>query len=93
MAGKENQINPLNNRPGLTGDSPRGNFIKHNLSFGQPVGGPFRTRQEVEGLTSELARFDWNRAIEEFSDEEIRGSVRLANNDWAGLEFKYYPKP
>ena len=59
----------------------------------QPVGGPFRTRQEAEGLASELARFDWNRAIEEFSDEEIRGSVRLANNYRAGLEFKYYPKP
>jgi len=57
---------------------------------GQPVGGPFRTRQEAEGLAVELARFDWTRAIEEFSDEEIRGSVRLANSYRENLTFKKY---
>jgi hypothetical protein len=67
-------------------------FVNYNR-VGQPVGGPFRTGQEAEGLASELARFDWNRTIEEFSDEETRALVRLANNYRAGLEFKYYPKP
>lgn len=64
-------------------------FVNYNR-VGQPVGGPFQTRQEAEGLASELARFDWNRAIEEFSDEEIRGSVRLANNYRESLTFKKY---
>ena len=36
-------------------------FVNYSR-VGQPVGGPFRTRQEAEGLASELARFDWNRA-------------------------------
>lgn len=64
-------------------------FVNYDR-VGQPVGGPFRTRQEAEGLASELARLDWNRAIEEFSDEEIRGSVRLANNYRENLTFKKY---
>ena len=52
-------------------------FVNYDR-VGQPVGGPFRTRQEAEGLASELARFDWNRAIEEFSDEEIRGVGQIS---------------
>ncbi|MCB0190383.1 MAG: hypothetical protein KDJ65_00415 [Anaerolineae bacterium] len=64
-------------------------FVNYDR-VGQPVGGPFRTRQEAEGLASELARFDWKRSIEEFSDEEIRGSVSLANNYRENLTFKKY---
>ena len=64
-------------------------FVNYDR-VGQPVGGPFRTRQAAEGLASELARFDWTRAIEEFSDEEIRGSVRLANIYREGLESNQY---
>jgi hypothetical protein len=64
-------------------------FVNYDR-IGQSVGGPFRTRQEAEGLASELARFDWNRAIEEFSDEEIRGLVRLANDYRENLTFKNY---
>ncbi|MCB0165007.1 MAG: hypothetical protein KDI79_12320, partial [Anaerolineae bacterium] len=64
-------------------------FVNYDR-VGQPVGGPFRTRQEAGGLASELARFDWTRAIEEFSDEEIRGSVRLANNYRETLRFGKY---
>ena len=59
-------------------------FVNYS-KVGQPVGGPFRTLQQAEGLASELARLGWNRAIEEFSDEEIRGLVRLANNYRNGL--------
>ena len=64
-------------------------FVNYDR-VGQPVGGPFKSLGEAQGLASELARYDWNRAIEEFSDEEIRGSVRLANNYRENLAFKKY---
>jgi hypothetical protein len=64
-------------------------FVNYDR-VGQPVGGPFQSRKEAQGLASELARFDWNRAIEEFSDEEIRESVKLANNYRETLGFGKY---
>lgn len=64
-------------------------FVNYDR-IGQPVGGPFQSLPEAQGLAAELARLDWNRAIEEFSDEEIRGAVRLANNYRENLAFKKY---
>jgi hypothetical protein len=64
-------------------------FVNYDR-VGQPVGGPFQSLPEAQGLAAELARFDWNRAIEEFSDEDIRGSVRLANIYRENLEFGKY---
>jgi len=64
-------------------------FVNYNR-VGQPVGGPLQSLPEAQGLASKLARFDWNRAIEEFSDEEIRGLVRLANDYRENLAFKNY---
>jgi len=61
-------------------------FVNYDR-VGQPVGGPFRTRQEAEGLASELARFDWSKPIERFSDNEIREIVRLGRRYRESLEF------
>jgi hypothetical protein len=35
-----------------------------------------------------LAHFDWTRPVEQFTDEEIRGVTRMANEYRADLDFK-----
>lgn len=64
-------------------------FVNYDR-VGQPVGGPFRTRQEAEGLASELARLDWNRPVEQFDVSEIRYAVSIVRQFREELGFWEY---
>lgn len=66
-------------------------FVNYSR-VGQPVGGPYQSVKEAEGLASELAQFDWTKPIERFSDDEIRGVVWVANEYREDLKFKAYLK-
>jgi hypothetical protein len=68
----------------------RNSWFVNYSRVGQPVGGPFQTLREAQGLASELAWLDWSRSVEEFSDEEIRWSVRCVKNFRETQEFKKY---
>lgn len=64
-------------------------FVNYSR-VGQPVGGPFKTLREAQGLTSELARLDWNRPIEQFDDFDVRYIVTLARQYREELDFRDY---
>ncbi len=53
-------------------------FVTWNR-VGQPVGGPFASIREAQGLAAVLAAINWQRDIRDFETGEIQTAVRLAN--------------
>jgi hypothetical protein len=45
---------------------------------GKPVAGPYSSLNEARSMAGLLAQFEWNRPVEDFSDNEIRAVAQVA---------------
>lgn len=66
-------------------------FVQYDRA-GKPVAGPYESVGEAKGMASLLANLDWNRPVEQFADEEIRGVTRMAREYREDLDFRQYVK-
>jgi ATP-dependent protease HslVU (ClpYQ) peptidase subunit len=62
-------------------------FVNYDRA-GKPVAGPSTSVSEARKMASLLANFDWTKGVENFSDDEIRATVRLAKEYREELAFR-----
>lgn len=62
-------------------------FVNYDRA-GKPVAGPYTSVSEARKMASLLANFDWTKGVENFSDDEIRATVRMAKEYREELAFR-----
>ena len=77
------------NEQGGVGSSKRQWYVNYDR-VEKPIAGPYQSLDEAEGMASQLARLDWRRSMDRFSDAEIRWVAGCIRDYRQNLNFREY---